>query len=449
VVPRIQITENDVGDVTILRLKGRMVLEEGDIPLKDHVEQLLTRGRLKLVLDMQEVTYLDSAGIGMIVAKYVAAHRRGGDIKLLHATGRSDHLMGITKLKTVFEIFDSEEEVVASFAGDTFSQVPLVDIRPWVAGDHDRMRVVEAVGRACGDCGFFYVSGHDVDENLQQRLESLSRRFFAQNLETKMEIRMERGGRAWRGYFPVGGELTSGTPDIKEGIYFGAELADDHPLVRQGVPLHGRNLFPSNIPSFRETVLDYMNAMTRLGHTLMGIIAVSLQLDENYFADHYTRDPLILFRIFNYPGHAPSTTEPRWGVGEHTDYGFLTILKQDETGGLQVKSKNRWIAAPPIPGSFLCNVGDMLDRISGGRYRSTAHRVQNTSLRNRLSFPFFFDPNFNADVRPIGLPDPEVIATDRQERWDRASVHEISGTYGDYVLGKVSKVFPHLRGVVL
>ena len=208
--------------------------------------------------------------------------------------------------------------------------VPLVNVRPLVSGEGDRTRVADEIARACREWGFFYVTGHGVDDALQRRLEESSRRFFAQDLETKMAIRMERGGPAWRGYFPVGGELTSGKPDVKEGLYFGAELTEDHPLVADGTPLHGRNLFPSGIPELRDAVLGYMNAMTRLGHALMEGIALSLGLESTYFADRYTSDPLVLFRIFNYPGDpsAPGV-EPRWGVGEHTDYGLLTILKQN------------------------------------------------------------------------------------------------------------------------
>jgi len=332
---------------------------------------------------------------------------------------------------------------------DGFSHIPIIDISPLVLGTCDRDAVAAQIGQACREWGFFYVVGHAVDEGLQQQLEQLSRQFFAQNLETKMEIRMERGGRAWRGYFPVGGELTSGKPDLKEGIYFGAELADDHPLVKAGTPMHGSNLFPANIPLFRETVLDYMAAMTQLAHTLMAGIALSLGLEESYFVARYTSDPLILFRIFNYPPDpSPHEIQQSWGVGEHTDYGLLTILKQDDSGGLDVKSKSQWIAAPPIPGSFVCNIGDMLDRMTGGRYRSTPHRVKNLAQRDRISFPFFFDPNFNAEVGPIELVEA-VVRDDRDERWDRASVHKFRGTYGDYVLNKVSKVFPQLRREVL
>ena len=325
-----------------------------------------------------------------------------------------------------------------------FSRVPVIDVSALVVGGGDRRQVAEAIGAACRQSGFFYVVGHGVDQGLQQRLESLSRRFFAQDVATKMAIGMERGGRAWRGYFRVGDELTSGRPDLKEGIYFGQELGPDHPKVKAGVPLHGPNLFPP-IPGFRETVLDYLDRVTWLGHALMKGMALSLGLEESYFATHYTGEPTVLFRIFNYPPPRERSTEPQWGVGEHTDYGLLTILKQDDLGGLQVKSKTGWVPAPRIPNSFVCNIGDMLDRMTGGLYRSTPHRVLNVATRDRLSFPCFFDPGFDAEIKPIAIPGAAAIASDRAERWDRASVHDFRGTYGDYLLAKVAKVFPDLR----
>jgi isopenicillin N synthase-like dioxygenase len=329
---------------------------------------------------------------------------------------------------------------------DAASTIPILDIRALVTGAGDRGAVAARIGEACRSNGFFYIVGHGVDEALQRRLEEASRRFFAQDEEAKQRIRMALGERAWRGYFPVGGELTSGLPDRKEGIYFGEELDADHPLVRAGTPLHGQNLFPAEIPELREIVLAYLAALTRLGHTVMEGIALSLGLEASYFLDRYTASPLILFRIFNYPP-APPGDEATWGVGEHTDYGLLTLLKQDDAGGLQVKTRDGWIEAPPVPGSFVCNLGDMLDRMTGGLYRSTPHRVRNAAGRDRLSFPFFFDPGFDAEVRPI--PVTHELADDAAERWDRASVRAFEGTYGDYVLRKVSRVFPELRGAVL
>lgn len=320
-----------------------------------------------------------------------------------------------------------------------FTQLPIIDIEPLVMGIGDNETVAAQIAQACRESGFFYIVGHHVDEHLQTKLEDLGRLFFAQPIEEKLGISMEKGGRAWRGYFPIGGELTSGRPDLKEGLYLGAELDADHPRVKAGTPMHGPNLFP-NIALFRETVLEYITAMTNLGHSVMKGIALSLGLNEYYFAERYTNDPLILFRIFNYPA---TVEEQGWGVGEHTDYGLLTILKQDRTGGLQVRSKSGWIDAPPIPGSFVCNIGDMLDRMTGGLYRSTPHRVKSPAERGRLSFPFFFDPNFDAEVKAIDLG--RAIDDDSDNRWDGASVHRFSGTYGDYLLNKVSRVFPHLQ----
>ena len=126
-----------------------------------------------------------------------------------------------------------------------FSHIPIIDVSELVAGGPARRAVAERLGEACRESGFFYVVGHGVDEALQARLRELSRQFFAQDVETKLAIRMALGGRAWRGYFRVGDELTSGKPDQKEGLYFGAELPADDPLVRAGTPLHGPNLFPA------------------------------------------------------------------------------------------------------------------------------------------------------------------------------------------------------------
>ena len=327
-----------------------------------------------------------------------------------------------------------------------FTHIPIINVSALVAGLPAQAAVARQLAAACRESGFFYVVGHGVDEGLQRRLRELSREFFAQDVETKLQIRMGLGGRAWRGYFRVGDELTSGRPDQKEGLYFGAELPADDPRVLAGMPLHGPNLFPAKPAGLRETVLDYMTALTGLGHRLMAGLGLSLGLGESYFADRGTREPLTLFRIFNYP---PPADPALWGVGEHTDYGLLTILLQDDAGGLEVKSRSRWIPAPPIPGSFVCNIGDMLDRMTGGLYRSTPHRVRNPAPRDRLSFPFFFDPNFGARVQPIELPGRAQPVDDRHERWDHASVHAFDGTYGDYLLNKVAKVFPELRAAVL
>jgi isopenicillin N synthase-like dioxygenase len=152
----------------------------------------------------------------------------------------------------------------------------------------------------------------------------------------------------------------------------------------------------------------------------------------------------VLFRIFHYPPF-PEANPENWGVGEHTDYGLLTILKQDQIGGLQVKTKTGWIDAPPLKNSFVCNIGDMLDRITRGLYRSTPHRVLNRSGQSRYSYPFFFDPNFDAPVAPVDLSQTDISDHDYLERWDKSNIHAFEGTYSEYLLAKVSQVFPQLQ----
>src|SRR6476661_8686290 len=137
------------------------------------------------------------------------------------------------------------------------TSLPVIDVSTLVGGPGPPVReVARDIERACRDSGFFYVRGHGVPAGMVSRLDAASREFFRLPLADKMEIAMRYGGAAWRGYFPVGAELTSGRPDRKEGLYFGAELGTDDPRVRAGVPLHGPNLFPQQVPQLRAAVLD-------------------------------------------------------------------------------------------------------------------------------------------------------------------------------------------------
>lgn len=317
--------------------------------------------------------------------------------------------------------------------------LPVIDVAPLFGVDAAaRARVANEIGAACRDLGFFYAAGHAISAETLGALDWASRRFFALPEARKMEIAMARGGRAWRGYFPVGGELTSGKPDQKQGLYFGEELGADDERVRLGLPLHGRNLFPEDVLELKGAVLTFMDQATASAHAIMEGIALSLGLDASYFHRTYTAEPTLLFRVFEYPA---SASNEEWGVGEHTDYGLLTLLAQDENGGLQVKTPRGWIDAPPIEGALVCNLGDMLDRLTGGFYKSTPHRVRNVSGKSRLSFPFFFDPGWDAEILPLPK---HVGGDDSAMRWDGANVHAFSGTYGSYLLSKVAKVFPDL-----
>ena len=329
--------------------------------------------------------------------------------------------------------------------------LPVIDMAPLfgVADAVGRCKVAKKIAQACETHGFFYLVGHGITPDVFLALERERRRFFAIPLEAKNAISMARGGRAWRGYFPVGGELTSGRPDLKEGLYLGTELGPDHPRVRSGMPMHGANLWPSELPELRRAASAYMDAASHAAAVLMEGVSLSLGLDDQYFSRAYTADPTVLFRIFHYPatGSADVDWTQSWGVGEHTDYGLLTLLAQDGYGGLQVKTPQGWIEASPIESAMVCNIGDMLERLTGGRFKSTPHRVRNISGHDRLSFPLFFDPDFLSPMKPLPAvaTDRAIRDADKAERWDGASVHEFEGTYGDYLLDKVAKVFPQLK----
>lgn len=317
--------------------------------------------------------------------------------------------------------------------------LPLIDVTALREGTPGEVRVAAEIDAACREVGFFRITGHGVPSALFARLDALSRHFFAQPDEVKARVAMPLGGSAWRGWFPVFGELTSGVPDRKEGLYLGAHLPPEHPRVRAGTPLHGPNLFPEHPAELGPVIREWMDRLTALAHVVMRGVALGLGLPGDWFRRHLTADPTVLFRIFHYPpGDATD-----WGVGEHTDYGLLTLLAQDDRGGLEVHAPTGWLEVPPEPDVFVCNLGDMLDRLTAGRYRSTPHRARNLSGRERLSYPFFFDPSWDAAVPALPLTGSPP-ASDPRRRWDGADLQAWTGTYGDYLTAKVARVFPAL-----
>jgi isopenicillin N synthase-like dioxygenase len=321
--------------------------------------------------------------------------------------------------------------------------LPIIDMAPLFDDDaRARDRVAGQIARACEDDGFFYVVGHGVAASTLSGLEREARAFFALPERDKAAIAMALGGAAWRGWFPFRGELTSGRPDDKEGLYFGEELGGDDDRVRAGWPLHGANLWPAAAPGLRGAVGAFMAETEAAARALMRGVSLALGLEADHFATAYLRRPTVLFRIFRYP----PTEREAWGVAEHTDYGLLTLLAQDDAGGLEVKARSGWRPAAPIPGALVCNIGDMLEKLTGGRFVSTPHRVVNASGRDRVSFPFFYDPDFTADMTPIPGAYPSGPAA---PRWDGANVHAFAGTYGEYLLAKVGRVFPDLKATAL
>ena len=243
-------------------------------------------------------------------------------------------------------------------------------------------QVAKEIGDACRNVGFFYIKNHGIDNALVDRLMSEGKRFFALPLEEKQKIDMSLSP-CYRGFFELGGELTSKRKDWKEGYYFGADLPESHPDVAAKVPMHGPNLWPTTetFEDFGTLVMDYMNALTELGHLIMEGVALSLGLEEKFFRTRFTEEAFTPFRLFHYPlalspaeklwqeknggaaaGVFQSESEEEhldgtWGVAQHTDYGVLTILKQDDIGGLQVKNgKGDWVRLVVLVLCFACRV---------------------------------------------------------------------------------------------
>ena len=201
-------------------------------------------------------------------------------------------------------------------------------------------QVAEQIGRACKEFGFFYIVNYGAQfDELSDELFKVGREFFAKPLDYKNQFHM-RNSKVYRGFFQLGDELTSYQKDWKEGYYFSSELTEDHPAVIAKTPMHGCNQWPdeSQSPEFKRVVLKYMDSLTQLGHILMTGVAISLGLDKDFFRNEFTNEPFIPFRLFHYPADPTGLHDDgrvRWGVGRHTDYGVLTLLRQDDCGGLE------------------------------------------------------------------------------------------------------------------
>jgi len=276
-----------------------------------------------------------------------------------------------------------------------YDEVPMVDIGPLLDGS-DPEGVAREIGHICEHIGFLYVRNHGVPRQLVQDAYAVADEFFALPFEEKNRLNVVHSGPTLRGYIPIDGENVDPehSRDIKECFDFGQDEAAVSPFF-------GPNPMPERPERFKAVMEAYHDAMLGLSRKLTEAIARSLDLPPDYFA-RMQRHPITVQRVLHYPPQRGEIRQDEIGIGAHTDYGFLTILAQDDNGGLQVRNRaGEWIDAPPIEDTFVVNIGDLVQTLTNDRYPSTLHRVINTSGRERYSLPFFIDMDFDAVVEPV------------------------------------------------
>ena len=287
-------------------------------------------------------------------------------------------------------------------------RLPILDLAHFECGGENRASFLAGLREAARGPGFFYLVGHGIAPDLIRRLRQLSKRFFALPDADKLEMAMVKSPH-FRGYNRAGLEHTRGKPDWREQIDIGpeAQMARVDPEAPAWTRLQGPNQWPEALPDLRPVVLEYQAAVTALAIRVLRAFAASLDQSEDVFEPIYTPEAHQLLKIIRYPGRSD---EDRQGVGAHKDSGFVTVLLQDEQAGLQVQGQDGWIDAPPIEGTFVINIGEILELASNGFLRANVHLVVSPpGSAERLSIAFFLGARLDATVPLLDLA-PDLAA---------------------------------------
>ncbi|KAI4684469.1 uncharacterized protein J4E84_006459 [Alternaria hordeiaustralica] len=341
--------------------------------------------------------------------------------------------------------------------------LPIIDISPFMdpsSSQKARSTTASAINAACINYGFFYLTGHGIPTTKLDEIIDLAREFFSLTIEEKNKIKRfdagsPEGGDGARGYQGLGENVTGGLQDMQEAIDWYRDWPADKREPGDGGPgsvksLQGVNLWPEKPEQLRPVYEEYISRVKKVGEALVHAMGVALDLgpppgegatqstqDEEIFLRNCS-DSFWVMRMIGYP---PLTTPisgdeniDQFSCGAHTDYGCVTLLLTDPTpSSLQVllKDGTTWLNADPLPGAFVVNIGDMIERWTNGLWKSTKHRVIHRGERYRVSVPFFYEPNFEAWVEPLGKC---VKRTGGKGGYGK-------GRYGDHLLGKVSGNF--------
>lgn len=314
-----------------------------------------------------------------------------------------------------------------------FTSIPVIDVGPLFGDDAGARRVAAEIRRASVEVGFFYVRGHNVSRDLMRAVLMAAKYFFALPEPRKREIQVNA---AHRGYVPFA-QSTLGRAykaDLKESFNFAYPFAPDDADVLAGKPLIGVNQWPKGEEAWCGVVEDYYRAVFDLGQRILEGFALALGARRGFFCGMYRR-PLVRARLLHYPPQSADAGGDQFGAAPHTDWGTMTILWQDDVGGLQVRNRaGQWVDAPYLEGTFVINIGDMLERWSNDLFVSTPHRVLNASGRERYSIPVFYDPDWDTIVECL----PNCSSPENPPKYDRTVA-------GKYITAKYDDAYAYRR----
>jgi len=275
------------------------------------------------------------------------------------------------------------------------NDIPIIDLSATFGSNETaRRKAADAIGGACRNTGFFYITGHGIDDAVVKRAFAESKRFFAQSDEAKRRCSKREGTN---GYEPLETQrLDNESPgDLKESFNFSA-------AAKAGTPDHVPNLWPDGLPGFREGLDAYHQQIRALARHVSGLIALSLGMPYGFFDPTFENQKAAL-RLLRYPPQPPKAKFNQLGAGAHNDWGWITVLAQDDRGGLEVETASGdWVRVDPVPGAFVVNLGDLVLHWTNGLYHSSLHRVMNNrSGVDRYSIVLFYDHSYDTPVEVL------------------------------------------------
>lgn len=291
---------------------------------------------------------------------------------------------------------------LASIRPDAPEIIPVLDLAPLLRGDAGAVAVLgDTLRHAFEEVGFYFIVNHGIPQAMIDATFAAARQFHDLPLEQKMALRLNKDNV---GYMPFKGSTTkhstlnaNNRPNLVEAYFTKRDLPADHPDRVAARPFRGPNQWPSDLPGFKEAVLDYSKAVEGLALSLLPLYATALDLPVDFLAPAF-REPTFTLRMSRYPPQ-DVVEENEFGLAPHTDTSFMTMLAQNDIPGLSIRLPNgRWIDAPALPGSILVNGGDLLRRWTNDRFLATPHRVINRSGSERYAMPFFVDCDYDHPI---------------------------------------------------